>query len=167
MISASTRMLRGSGYVAFDGETPAEPLHSALNTEYAHVTAPLRRLGDRYASEVCVALSAGTEVPDWVHAALPGLAKEMQESSQRAHRYERMVLDLVEAGLLQHRVGESFAAVVVEANGKDPTPGIVTVADPAVEAPVVSATDIPLGTEVRVRLTTADLAQRKVEFTLE
>ena len=167
MISASTRILRGSGYVAFDGETPAQPLHSALNAEYAHVTAPLRRLADRYASEICVALCAGTEVPDWVRAALPHLAGEMQESAQRAHRYEQMVLDLVEAGLLQHRVGESFAAVVVEVNERDPTRGIVTIADPAVEAPVVSASDIPLGTEVRVRLTTADVAQRKVEFTLE
>ena len=167
MVSACTRLLRGAGYVAFDGETPAQPLHSALNAEYAHVTAPLRRLGDRYASEICVALCAGTEVPDWVHAALPELAKTMQESSQRANRYERMVLDLVEAGLLQHRVGESFAAVVVEINDKDHTRGIVTVADPAVEAPVVSRIDIPLGTEVRVQLTTADVAQRKVEFTLE
>ena len=91
----------------------------------------------------------------------------MQESSQRANRYERMVLDLVEAGLLQHRVGESFAAVVVEVNEKDPTRGIVTVADPAVEAPVVSASDIPLGTDVRARLTVADVEHRKVEFTLE
>ncbi len=167
MISACTLLLRGSGYVAFDGETPAQPLHSALNAEYAHVTAPLRRLGDRYASEVCVALCAGTDVPDWVHAALPDLARIMQESSQRANRYERMVLDLVEAGLLQHRVGESFAAVVVEVNEKDRTRGIVTVADPAVEAPIVSATDIPLGTDVRARLTTADVAHRRVEFTLE
>jgi hypothetical protein len=43
----------------------------------------------------------------------------------------------------------------------------VTVADPAVEAPVVSASDIPLGIDVRVRLTTADVKHRKVEFTLE
>ena len=167
MISAGARLLRGSGYVAFDTETPAQPLHSALNAEYAHVTAPLRRLGDRYASEICVALCAGTEVPDWVHAALPELAQEMQTSSQRAGRYERMVLDLVEAGLLRHRVGESFEAVVVEVNQKDPTRGVVTVAEPAIEAPVVAAGELPLGTDVRVRLTTADLARRKVEFTLE
>ena len=107
------------------------------------------------------------EVPDWVHAALPELAKEMQSSQQRASRYERMVLDLVEAGLLQHRVGETFDAVVVEVNDKDHTHGIVTVADPAVEAPVVSASEVPLGVDVRARLTTADVAQRKVEFTLE
>ena len=102
-----------------------------------------------------------------MHAALHGLAQTMQESSQRANRYEAMVLNLVEAGLLQHRVGESFEAVVVEVSEKDRTRGTVTMAEPAVEAPVVSATDIPLGSEVRVRLTTADLAHRKVEFTLE
>jgi exoribonuclease R len=167
MISACTRLLRGAGYVAFDGETPAQPLHSGLNAEYAHVTAPLRRLGDRYASEICVALCAGEEVPDWVHAALPELAQEMQTSSQQANTYGRMVLDLVEAGLLQHRVGESFEAVVVDVNEREPTRGILTLADPAVEAPVVSATELPLGTDVRARLTTADVARRKVEFTLE
>ena len=98
LIVASTRLLRGSGYVAFDGEMPAEPRHAGLAAEYAHVTAPLRRLADRYASEVCVALCAGDEVPDWVHAALPDLPATMQRTGQLAARYERMVLDLVEAG---------------------------------------------------------------------
>ena len=108
MIVACTRLLRGSGYVAFDGEVPAEPQHAALAAEYAHVTAPLRRLGDRYAGEVCLALCAGDEVPDWVLAALPRPAEDDAASpAQRARRYERMVLDLVEAGLLAHRVGES------------------------------------------------------------
>ena len=63
LIVASTTLLRGSGYVAFDGEMPAEPRHAGLAAEYAHVTAPLRRLADRYASEVCVALCAGTTWP--------------------------------------------------------------------------------------------------------
>lgn len=167
LIVSSTRMLRGSGYVAFDGEVPAEPRHAGLAAEYAHVTAPLRRLADRYASEVCVALCAGEEVPDWVHAALPALPATMQRTGQLANRYERMVLDLVEAGLLQPRVGESFDGVVVAVDDKEPTRGTVTVRDPAVEARLVSASPLPLGTETQVRLTTADVAARKVEFTLE
>ena len=61
MVMACTRLLRGSGYVGFDGEVPGQPQHAALASEYAHVTAPLRRLGDRYAGEVCVALCAGTD----------------------------------------------------------------------------------------------------------
>ena len=163
---ASTRLLRGSGYVAFDGEVPADPRHAGLAAEYAHVTAPLRRLADRYASEVCVALCAGDDVPDWVHTALPGLPKTMQRTGQLAHRYERMVLDLVEAGVLRTRVGETFDGVIVSVDEKNQTHGTVNLRDPAVEATVVSTAPLPLGTEAQVTLTTADVKSRRVEFTL-
>ncbi|WP_343911416.1 RNB domain-containing ribonuclease [Nocardioides aquiterrae] len=166
MVNACTRLLRGSGYVAFDGETPADPQHAALASEYAHVTAPLRRLGDRYAGEVCLALCAGTEVPDWVRAALPGLPKTLQASASRANTYEGAVLDLVEAGVLRHRVGQEFAGVVVDVDEKDPQRGVVVIQEPAVEARVVSSSPLPLGTDVTVRLTVADVETRKVEFEL-
>lgn len=167
MVLACTRLLRGSGYVGFDGALPAEPLHAALASEYAHVTAPLRRLVDRYAGEICVALCAGTDVPPWVLEELPGLPEVMRGSSRKANQYENSLLDLVEAGLLADRVGESFEAVLVQVDAKDPTRGTVTVQEPATDARVVSATELPLGTDVRVRLTTADVATRTVEFTLE
>jgi exoribonuclease R len=166
MIVAATRLLRGSGYVGFDGEVPADPQHAALASEYAHVTAPLRRLGDRYAGEICLAICGDTEVPGWVLEKLPELPKILQTSAQRAHRYERAVLDLVEAGVLQDRVGEEFTAVVVDVAGNDPTRGVVTLREEGIEAPVTSATDLPLGQEVTVRLSVADLTARKVEFEL-
>ncbi|HEU4811350.1 MAG TPA: RNB domain-containing ribonuclease [Nocardioides sp.] len=166
MVTACTRLLRGSGYVGFDGEVPADPQHSALASEYAHVTAPLRRLGDRYAGEICLALCAGTDVPAWVLERLHELPEVLQESGRRAHQYESAVVDLVEAGVLQDRVGQSFEGVVVDVDG-DGRRGVVTVQDPAVEARVVSSDVLPLGTDVRVRLTTADVGSRKVEFTLE
>jgi exoribonuclease R len=164
MVNASARLLRGSGYVAFDGEHPAQPLHAALAEEYAHVTAPLRRLGDRYAGEVCVALCAGEEVPDWVRAALPGLPKTLQTSAQRARAHERAVLDLVEAGVLADRIGEVFSGVVVDVDEDDEHRGVVVVHDPDVEARVVSSAPLPLGTDVQVRLSAADVETRKVEF---
>ena len=167
MVNACARLLRGSGYVAFDGETPAQPLHSALAEEYAHVTAPLRRLGDRYAGEVCLALCAGTDVPAWVRAALPGLPATLRTSSGRARSYERAVLDLVEAGVLADNVGETFTGVVVEIDEKDPHRGVVVVHDPDVEARVVSSAPLPLGTDVHVRLSVADVDARKVEFELD
>ncbi len=166
MVDACARLLRGSGYVAFDGETPADPQHAALASEYAHVTAPLRRLGDRYAGEVCVALCAGVEVPDWVRTALPGLPKTLQASAVRAHTYENAVLNLVEAGILRHRVGEEFDAVVVDVDERDAHRGVVMLSEPAVEARVVGAAPLPLGTDARVRLTAADVESRTVEFAL-
>jgi exoribonuclease R len=166
MVVACTRLLRGGGYTAFDGELPEQPLHAALAAEYAHVTAPLRRLGDRYAGEVCVALCAGTEVPDWVRAALPALPGELQRSGRVASAYERGVLDLVEAGVLRGRVGEEMDAVVVDVQEGRPSRGRVVVAGPAVEAPVEAdeGTVLPLGQDLRVRLVEADVAERRVLF---
>ena len=42
---------------------PDDPRHGAVAAPYAHVTAPLRRLADRYATEVCLCLVDGREVP--------------------------------------------------------------------------------------------------------
>lgn len=167
MLTASTSLLRGSGYVAFrDGDLPAQPLHSALAGEYAHVTAPLRRLVDRYAGEVCVALTAGTEVPAWVLERLDQVPAEMQASTRRANTYERAVLDLVEAAVLRDRVGSEFAGMVVQVNEKDPRQGEVMVTDPAVEGRLRDDEPLPLGTDVRVRLTEADVEKRTVAFAL-
>lgn len=167
MVLACTALLRGSGYVAFDGEVPADPRHAALASEYAHVTAPLRRLGDRYAGEVCVALCAGGDVPAWVLEGLHGLPKTLQDSSRRARQYENGVLDLVEAGLLAAHVGESYDGVVVDVREDDPKRGTITLREPAVEAPVRSDRDLPLGTDVRARLVVADVATRKVELVVD
>lgn len=166
MVVASTRLLRGSGYVAFDGELPEQPLHAAMAAEYAHVTAPLRRLVDRYATEVCLAVCAGEEVPAWVRERLPSLPEAMRESGRRANGYENAILNLAEAELLEHRVGERFSAVVVEADEKNPTRGTVTVADPAVEATVESDAPLPVGSDVTVELVLADVAARRVKFKL-
>jgi exoribonuclease R len=164
MVVACTRLLRGSGYTAFDGTLPEQPLHGALASAYAHVTAPLRRLPDRYAGEVCLALCAGTEVPGWVRAALPGLPATMQRSGQKASAYERGVLDLVEAGVLRDRVGEEMDAVVVDVEERRPERGRIVVPGPAVEARIEGDAPLPLGQDLRVRLVEADVAQRRVLF---
>ncbi|HET6563174.1 MAG TPA: RNB domain-containing ribonuclease [Marmoricola sp.] len=166
VLTSSTMLLRGSGYVSFDGELPEQPLHSALASTYAHVTAPLRRLVDRYAGEICLALCAGTSVPEWVLARLEELPATMRESSRRANQYERDVVDLVEAAVLANQVGQQFPAMVVAVDEKDPTEGEVMVTAPAVEARVHSGGPLPLGTEVQVTLVEADPVARKVRFQL-
>ncbi|HYO38230.1 MAG TPA: RNB domain-containing ribonuclease [Nocardioidaceae bacterium] len=164
MVVASTRLLRGSGYVGFDGQPPEQPEHSALASEYAHVTAPLRRLADRYAAEVCVALCAGEPVPDWVLGKLPVLPRTMRSADHRAHQYENAVVALVEAAVLAPHVGEEFDGVVVQVDEDDPKHGDLVVQQPATEAPVASARDLPLGADVRARLVEADPRTRTVRF---
>jgi len=166
MMVACTRLLRGSGYATFDGELPELTEHAALASEYAHVTAPLRRLVDRYAGEICVALCADEPIPGWVHDALATLPAEMRASAHRSSAYEHGVVDLVEAGVLAPRVGETFDGVIVDVDEKTGLRGSVTIQEPAVEAAVTGETPLPLGTDVRVTLATADIATRKVAFTL-
>jgi exoribonuclease R len=167
MVLACTHLLRGAGYVGFDGEVPAQPVHAALASEYAHVTAPLRRLGDRYAGEICVALCAGEDVPPWVLERLHDLPKTLQEADHRAHAYERAVLDLVEAEVLSTRVGETFTGVVVQVDEQEPATGDLVIREPAIEASVRSKSPLQLGAEVSARLTQSDVPTRKVRFELE
>lgn len=166
MAVAATSLLRGAGYAAFDGELPAQPEHAALASEYAHVTAPLRRLVDRYGLEVCAALCAGAEVPDWVRAGLHDLPDTMQRSNRKANAYERAVLDLVEAATLQGRLGERFPGVVVGAQAEDPRTGEAMVRDPAVAARVTAEEPLPVGQDVDLVLAEADVDARRVRFTL-
>lgn len=166
MVVACTRLLRGAGYAAFNGSVPDQPLHAGLASEYTHVTAPLRRLVDRYTSEVCVSLCAGEKVPDWVLERFDTLPGTMQESGQRAGQYERAIIGLVEAAVLSPRVGETFAGVVVELDEKAPHRGDVTIQRPAIEAKVTATNPLPLGEEVTVTLAAADIASRSVTFTL-
>ncbi len=166
MLTACTSLLRGAGYAAFSGSPPEQPVHAAIAAPYAHATAPLRRLADRYVGAVCLELCAGQPVPDWVATALPDLPATMQASSRRAAAFERAVLDLVESGVLAPSVGETFDAVVVDTDRKDPHKGHVVISDPAVEAGVRAQAALPLGERVRVRLTKADIATRTVAFEL-
>ena len=162
VLSESTVLLRGSGYLAFDGEAPNQAIHAGVAAPYAHTTAPLRRLVDRYAGEVCVAVSAGKDTPEWVRAALPQLPETMERSNRRAQQYEAGIVSTIEAALLAESVGETFDAVVVDVD--EDGGGDVQLTQPAVTAH--STGDLPLGERVRVRLTLADVAKRQIRFEL-
>jgi exoribonuclease R len=167
-LDQAAELLRGAAYTPFDGDPPAETGHGGVGAPYAHVTAPLRRLADRYATEVCLALVAGTEVPGWAREALPRLPKAMGDSDRLAGSATRGAIDLAEAVLLHRRVGESFDAGVVdrdEPRGNRPPGGTVALDDPAVRARCLG--DLPLGERIRARLTVADPAARRVEFEFE
>jgi hypothetical protein len=174
-LNEATTLFRGAGYVAFGMPGPdAVPVpppentrHAAIAADYAHVTAPLRRLVDRYATEVCLAISTGTAVPRWVLDALPHLPAVMAETGRRTASFERECVDIVEASLLADRLGEEFDGVVVdvEDDTKEMQRGLVVLRDPAVRARVTGPR-LPLGDEVRVKLAEADVSERRVMFTL-
>lgn len=163
MLSQSARGLRGAGYVAFrDHDLPDQPEHSAIASTYAHVTAPLRRLCDRFANEVLLALCADRTPPSWAVEALDELPSLMGRARSRDRNLERAVVDFVEAVALEGAVGQTFDAVVTDIDAERDR-GRIQLREPAVVARL-PADGLELGQAVRVRLTLADRAAGQVRF---
>lgn len=166
----ATTLFRGAGYLAFDaqrlGPVPGEDKtkHHAIGANYAHVTAPLRRLADRYAAEICLALCAKQPIPQWVINALDDLPSEMATAARRSGSFSRAGVDIVEIALLAPMVGQEFNAAVVELDSKDARRGELMIADPAVRAQVRSDKPLPLAERITVKLLEADLNKRRIRF---
>jgi exoribonuclease R len=152
-------LFRGAGYTPLDGQVPAQTTHAAVAAPYAHVTAPLRRLVDRFGLVVCHAVRSGAPIQDWAREALPALPAVMAASDLRASRLEHRCVDVVEAAMLADRVGERFDAVPVDL---DHSGGKVQVLDPAVVAGCTGS--LTLGVTTTVRLDQADPATGTVRF---
>jgi exoribonuclease R len=166
MLNLAARGLRGAGYVALQPsvEPPSRRSvleHAAVASVYAHVTAPLRRLCDRHATEVCLAVHAGAAPPAEIVAALPELPKAMASATGRSSAVERAAVDLVEALLLQPRIGSIVRATVVASDDDRST---VVIAEPAVQADVAGHR-LPLGEQVQLRIDAADPVERRLVLT--
>jgi exoribonuclease R len=163
---AATTLLRGAGYAAFDREAatapPPDPGHGGIGAPYAHVTAPLRRLVDRFGTEICLAVTAAAPVPSWVREALPSLPEAMAASDAVAGKVDRACVDRTEAMLLAGRVGEEFEVVVLRPNGPEGEPGEVYLQEPPVLARCGGT--LTAGGMVRVRLVEADRATGRIAF---
>lgn len=160
ILQAARRLFRGAGYTLVTPATRVEDVEqAAIGAPYAHVTAPLRRLVDRFGLAICEAVANGRAAPAWAVEGLEGLPGIMQSSSALAGRLERESVDAVEIAVLEDRVGEDFDAVVVERRDSGAT---VQLLDPPAEAGC--DTDAEPGERIRVRLVEADLAARRLRF---
>ncbi len=148
----------GASYQPYvDGE---RPWHAAMAATYAHATAPLRRLADRYVVEAALAVANGDPVPEHIEAAFAELPHVMARSDQRGNRVDNAVNDLAEAVLLAGREGELFDGVIVDEDRHGP---VMQIAEPAILSRVHAARVTP-GDEIRVRLISADVTARTVAF---
>jgi exoribonuclease R len=162
LLVQAARALRGAGYAGFTGGVlPDDPAHAAVAAPYAHVTAPLRRLCDRAANEVVLALVAGTAVPEWAAAEVTMLPEVMADARNREGAYSGAALDLVEALVLQSSVGERFEAAVVDV---DDGHARVQLREPAVIARARDGRGSRPGDEVEVLLRAADPVARRIDL---
>lgn len=136
------------------------PWHSAVAATYAHTTAPLRRLADRYVVAAVLAVANGRAVPEHVEAALPKLPSAMARTASKAGQIDRAVIDLAEAVMLEGHEGHTYVAVVVE---DDDDVSKIQLTDVAVVTKV-KAKGLHPGDECRVKLVRADPIRREVHF---
>ncbi|AKK06566.1 exoribonuclease R [Corynebacterium mustelae] len=158
------KLLRGADYLNLSNSDPL-PHAGVTGTAtgvYSHVTAPLRRLADRFATEICLAITAGSNVPEWVTTDLAQVLETMTESSRLAAAVDRACLDYCEAHVLQPWIGEQFDAIIIQADPKNDAARIF-IEEPPVFADCDNTTDEE-GIRRPVTLTTADPATREVRF---
>jgi len=163
VLEAAASLFRGAGYLVFDGEAPRDAVQAAIAAPYAHATAPLRRLVDRWVLAICLAAANGEPAPEWARASLSELPALMQESGQRASRLNAATVNAVEAALLTPLVGTTIDATVIELRGERAS---IQIAEPAVTATAPLPADAKPGDIMRLRVVRADIARGEVEFAL-
>ncbi len=162
LINLAPRLLRGASYASFASELPSVFTHSGVGAPYAHCTAPLRRMADRYVNEICLAITADKPIPAWVIDALGRVPSEMNAADHRANVLERMSIDFAEAAVMHPHVGNTFQGVVVEMSKRNHP--IVQINNPAVRAVAEEGVPTSLGDAVEVRVISANTEERTVRL---
>src|SRR5690606_21703494 len=172
LLNQATSLFRGAAYAAFTSkeELPEDTVQSAIAAPYAHTTAPLRRLVDRFVLLVCHSHARGETPSPELLAAIGQIPAAMQETSARAGNLQRAAYELAATAAPAAWEGETFEATVIERRearqraegGGAPARVEVQLTDPPVTAWVPM--DAEPGTTVRVRLESVDPAKRRAVF---
>ena len=163
LLNEARGVMGHAGYVAFDGAPPPQPMHAALATTYAHTTAPMRRLADRYVLDLLVELCAGSSPAPAEVDALSRLPEAMATAGSRIGQLERALVDEVEVRMLLHREGEKFTAAVTDTDKRG---AHIWIADPVVKARLHAEPPPDPGSVVQVQLVRADPVSHSLQFVL-
>ena len=158
MAMAIRRAGGAASYVPFTAGQ--RPWHSAMAATYAHATAPLRRLADRYVVMAALAVADNQPVPDNVQAAFTRLPAVMARAGETESQIERAVIDLAETVLMSGQAQRTFAAVVTDLDDRGARIQLC-------DLPVVSrvaAHGVQPGDDIRVRVDGVDIPGRTVKF---
>ncbi len=182
MLQQAARVNGGARYLMFQGKVPKHSAHAAIASTYAHVTAPLRRLADRYVLDLLIELSNGNQPSQDLLDALQKLPQVMNESESLSRKLETAIVDFAEARLLQDHLGEEFSALVI---GLREDSVVVQIAEPPMRTKLplnvfgdeneaqlsndgsmlrINQTEISLGQTLSLSLIEADPVTRSLKF---
>jgi len=155
---AARRAGAGASYAPY--QPGVVPWHVAMAATYAHATAPLRRLADRYVVRAALAIANGQDVPEIVTQAFGKLPQVMARADALGGQIERAVVDLAEAVMLKGSEGQVFPAIVTDVDERGAR---MQLRDQPVVARVVAHAVQP-GDAITVRLISTDPERRLIQF---
>jgi len=161
-LSLAVIKLMGPGEYVFARPGDADQGHFALAAhDYTHSTAPNRRFADTVAQRLIKSALAAQSSP-YSDGQLESIARNCTLKEDAARKVERVMNKRIAAVALQHRIGETFAAVVT---GVTPKGVFVRVLGPPVEGLLVRGQQgVDVGDQLQVKLVSADPRRGYIDF---
>ena len=129
--------------------------------DYTHSTAPNRRFADTVTQRLIKAVLS-KQPPPYSDQQLDSIARNCTLKEDAARKVERVMNKRIAAVALQHRIGETFAAVVT---GVTPKGVFVRVSNPPVEGLLARGQQgVDVGDQFQVKLVSTDPQRGYLDF---
>ncbi len=161
-LSLSVIKLMGPGEYVLARPGDNDPAHFALAAhDYTHSTAPNRRFADTVTQRLIKSVLARQPQP-YADAELDSIASNCTLKEDAARKVERAMNKRIAAVALQHRIGETFSAVVT---GVTPKGVFVRVLGPPAEGILVRGQQgVDVGDQLKVTLVSTDPRRGYLDF---
>ena len=162
-ISLAVVKLMGPGEYVLSRPGDKDQGHFALAAhDYTHSTAPNRRFADTVTQRLIKSILSREPAP-YSDQQLDSIARNCTHKEDAARKVERVMNKRIAAVALQHRIGETFAAVVT---GVTPKGVFVRVSGPPAEGLLVRGQqEVDVGDQLQVTLVSADPRRGYLDFT--
>jgi VacB/RNase II family 3'-5' exoribonuclease len=161
-ISLAVIKLMGPGEYVLSRPGDQDQGHFALAAhDYTHSTAPNRRFADTVTQRLIKSVLSKQPAP-YSDQQLDSIARNCTLKEDAARKVERVMNKRIAAVALEHRIGESFAAVVT---GVTPKGVFVRVSDPPAEGLLARGQQgVDVGDQIQVKLVSTDPRRGYLDF---
>ena len=161
-VSLAVIKLMGPGEYVLSRAGDKNQGHFALAAhDYTHSTAPNRRFADTVTQRLIKAVLA-KHPPPYPDQQLDSIARNCTLKEDAARKVERVMSKRIAAVALQHRIGDTFAAVVT---GVTPKGVFVRVSNPPAEGILIRGQHgVDVGDQLQVKLVSTDPERGYLDF---
>jgi exoribonuclease-2 len=161
-VSLAVIKLMGPGEYVLSRPGDKDQGHFALAAnDYTHSTAPNRRFADTVTQRLIKAVLS-KQPPPYSDQQLDSIAQNCTLKEDAARKVERVMSKRIAAVALQHRIGETFAAVVT---GVTPKGVFVRISGPPAEGILVRGQQgVDVGDQLQVKLVSTDPQRGYLDF---